>query len=263
MSKVVKLDDHRDNAVVIDGVVIRQDEEGRYCLNDFHRAAGGEERHSPNRWKRNGGSAELVEELERQNWRSKAVEVRRGRAGGVYAAKELVYAYAMWVSPSYNLKVIRAYDRLATQGVAVHDNAAEDLLANPLKYIQALMGQAQTLVDENSKLNLKIVRDKPKVEFHDAVKASEKCRTMLEVANKYGIGRTKLFNFLRENEVLRTAEFSPPYQRFIDSGHFEVDPRFFKKNGKFVHYTQTMVTGKGEIYIGKLLRKAGLVGTGE
>jgi len=35
----------------------------------------------------------------------------------------------MWVSPKFHLEVIRSYDRLATEGVAVHASAAENLKA--------------------------------------------------------------------------------------------------------------------------------------
>jgi len=39
-------------AISIASVCIKQDAEGRFCLNDLHRAAGGEEKHSPNRFTR-------------------------------------------------------------------------------------------------------------------------------------------------------------------------------------------------------------------
>gem|GEM_PF-221499 len=269
MSKAVKIDSNGNTEVIIDGVVIRQDAEGRYCLNDFHQAAGGEERHSPNRWKRSDGTADLVAELERQNWRLKAVDTRRGRTGGTFVAKELVYAYAMWISPTYHLKVIRAYDRLATQGIAVHENAAQDLLANPLKYNQALMGQAQTLVEENTKLVKKvgtqaekITKDKPKVDYYKQERDAENTQSIGDFAKVLGFGRNKLFEWLRDQNIL--MHNNKPQQRHINEGHFRVlDKVTTTESGKKVTYTQTVLTGKGKTYVQKRLKKAGNPDLGE
>lgn len=141
--------------LIVAGQTVKQDNEGRYCLNDLQRAAteGKNSRTSElHEFMRRPETQELVTELENTGIsRIKPVESKRGRNGGTYVAKELVYAYAMWISPSFNLKVIRSFDTLQTQGVAVSDDAAEDLLKNPLKYMKILMQQAEELqskVDE-------------------------------------------------------------------------------------------------------------------
>jgi len=137
--------------IVIDTITIKQDDQGRYCLNDFHKAAGGEARVAPAQFFRTDSAASLVRELANcADMHINPLESKLGRNGGTFVVKELVYAYAMWISPAFHLKVIRAYDRLATQGVAVHENAVADLLANPLKYIEALMGQAKELAAANA-----------------------------------------------------------------------------------------------------------------
>lgn len=176
--------------------------------------------------------------------------------------RDLTHTLVTGYSVPLRLAVIRRLDELEAQ-VAKPAFAVPTSFAEALRLAGELEEQRVALTHQVGVQAEKIEKDKPKVQYHDAVKASEQSQTMLEVSVKYGIGRTKLFKFLRDKGVLRDAECSPPYQRFIDSGHFEVDPRYFKKDGKFVHYTQTKVTGKGEIYIGKLLRKAGLIDSGE
>lgn len=174
--------------LVIAGSTIKTDEEGRYSLNDLHKAAGNEERHAPALWERQAG--ELITELEKDT-KSYVLSKTRGRNGGTYVVRELVYSYAMWISPKFHLEVIRAYDRLATNGVAVHRNAAEDLLTNPLKYFEAVFNEAKKLSEENNRLEAeKLVLEEEKsvlqpkadtfdlVVAHKRVSVSAFCRTM-------------------------------------------------------------------------------------
>lgn len=104
---------------VIDGVSVRRDFDGRYCLNDLHRAAvasGANERtKEPGKFLSSVQTIELIHELETtQNLGIKPVNTVEGRSGGTYVCKELVYAYAMWISPKFNLKVIRTFDAVQT-----------------------------------------------------------------------------------------------------------------------------------------------------
>lgn len=117
------------NALVIVNTQIRQDVAGRYCLNDLHQASGSAKRHQPSDWLRLKQTQELVAEVEkfpeglREFPEAPVTQVNDGFGNGTYAIKELVYAYAMWISAAFHLHVIRAYDALVTgQG---DDPAAE------------------------------------------------------------------------------------------------------------------------------------------
>lgn len=100
------------NALVIAGIEIHKDEDGRFSLNDFHRAAGGEVRHKPSEWMRVGQAQDLADEIGKAGIPALRV-VRGGRSPGTYVCKEMVYAYAMWVSPVFSLHVIRTFDTAA------------------------------------------------------------------------------------------------------------------------------------------------------
>ena len=137
------------NELIVCGVTIKQDAEGRYCLNDLHKAAGEEPRHKPALWERQAG--DLIDEL-RKGTDSYPLQTKLGRKGGTFVVKELVYAYAMWISAKFNLEVIRAYDRLATKGVAVHKNAAESVLDDPISFMEEILTQAKQLKAERDRL---------------------------------------------------------------------------------------------------------------
>lgn len=102
-------------ALTISNTPIRQDSLGRYCLNDLHKAAGGASKHQPAFFIRRDETKELVTELssaDSQNINPIQTIQGKGKAQGTYAVKELVYAYAMWISAKFHIAVIRAYDSL-------------------------------------------------------------------------------------------------------------------------------------------------------
>ncbi|WP_392552901.1 KilA-N domain-containing protein [Orbus wheelerorum] len=103
--------------ITIENVVIRQDEQGLYCLNDFHRAAGSIHHKRPSKWLFTNQAQELIQELSPNSGLGQNITnvVKGGVNPGTYVCKELVYAYAMWISPTFNLKVIRTFDEVMTK----------------------------------------------------------------------------------------------------------------------------------------------------
>lgn len=99
------------DSLIVAGIAVRTDAEGRYFLNDLHKAAGNERWYEPANWRITNSFKGLVAELETTGIPVVSIP---GRNGGTYVVKELVYANAMWISPRFHLKVIRAYDALVT-----------------------------------------------------------------------------------------------------------------------------------------------------
>ncbi|MCX7509404.1 KilA-N domain-containing protein [Delftia tsuruhatensis] len=93
-------------AVTIGGTAVRQ-AEGLYSLNDLHKESGGLANHRPGYFLDNEQTKALVREIETAG--IPAVKTRQGRNGGTYACKELVIAYAAWISAKFHLKVIRVF----------------------------------------------------------------------------------------------------------------------------------------------------------
>lgn len=78
-----------------------------FLLNDIHKASGGKEKHSPNRFTRLQQTKDLA--LEIKQTPDLALPLKTVRGQGIYACKEMVISYASWISPKINLAVIRAF----------------------------------------------------------------------------------------------------------------------------------------------------------
>jgi hypothetical protein len=111
-------------SLTISGIDIACDEHGRFNLSDLHRASGSQKCHQPSDWLRLQQTKELITEL-----RKPVISSVPGNPGsdninhlepvnivksffmtqGTFVVEELVYSYAMWISPAFHLKVIRAY----------------------------------------------------------------------------------------------------------------------------------------------------------
>lgn len=107
------------NSIIISDIKIHMDAEGRYSLNDLHKAAGKEDKHQPAFFMRRNETIELINEIfNSANMQNKnPVDSKKGRYGGTYVCKELVYSYGMWISAAFALKVIRAYDALVSGNI--------------------------------------------------------------------------------------------------------------------------------------------------
>lgn len=135
-----------ESNVRVAGVTIRRDSEGRFRLNDLHKASGGAKRHGPSYWLSNHQTAELIQLLETTGF---PVVILEGRGGGTYVAKELVYAYAMWVSAEFHLHVIRTFDAVVeAQGELAEARASRQrarleapFLADAVKYGRLAAGK--------------------------------------------------------------------------------------------------------------------------
>lgn len=95
----------------------------------------------------------------------------------------------------------------------------------------------------------------PKAEFYDTVANTESLFSMADVAKTLdmGIGRNKLFAFLRDKGIL--DKDNHPYQKYVDAGYLRLIENHCKAGDNDVVYKCTYVKQKGIDYIRKILLK--------
>jgi len=115
-----------------------------YSLNDLHNISGKAKKNQPANFIRLDQTQELIAviigypdmgNLDKTSSSDLRNPLKVVRGIGTFASKELVYAYAMWVSPKFHLHVIRSFDALHTQALKINSpQKIKHPLANlPLK----------------------------------------------------------------------------------------------------------------------------------
>lgn len=109
----------------------------------------------------------------------------------------------------------------------------------------------------------KIEEQKPLVEFAETVANSSDNIDMNELAklinnenillNGKKVGRNKLFQWLREKKIL--MENNLPYQKYIDSGYFNVIETVKQTAYGSQTFRKTLVTGRGQLKIVEMIRR--------
>ena len=116
------------------------------------------------------------------------------------------------------------------------------------KQILSLALEAEEALE---KANAIIAEQAPQVALAQKVIEATNLQTVAHVAKEFGMGRQRMFKFLRDQKILLSD--NTPLQRYIDAQYFEVRLKPIAMGGNQMNYAQTFVTGKGIAYIHKLI----------
>lgn len=135
--------------VIVNGVSVRVDEDGRYNLNDLHAAAvaNGEatESQRPSNFLRSAQIKRFISALKAKAQKRALEEIqplkviKGGVDSGVWAAELLAIRYAAWIKPEFEIRVYETFREAVLNGLSNMNrlNRLDLLIATETKEVSA------------------------------------------------------------------------------------------------------------------------------
>jgi len=220
-------------------IKIQTNENGHaVSARDLHKALG-IQKHFTQWWENQTNMLQLTEE---KDFLTLRLESTGGRPSTDYIIPLDIAKHLAMISGGENAHKIREYFIEVEKAW----NSPEMVMARSLKF-------AAKQLDSYKR---EIALLKPKAEFFDQVADSKTAIEIGEAAKvlNMGIGRNRLFQFLRDNDILMNN--NQPYQQYIDRGYFRtIEQKYTKPDGTTHINIKTLVYQRGLDYIRKLLKK--------
>lgn len=240
-----------NNSLMIAGVEVHTDNEGRFNLNALHRASGEGQRKRPSKWLATDPAKDLIAEMSQSL--SGALggnpinSMRGGNVSGTFAHQLLAISYAGWINPKFQILVNQTFldlksGKLVAQSPAIDPN-------DPAALRQILIGYTEKVIEQKAKIEA----DAPKVEAHDRIIESGDAMLVREAAKILDVGPCYLFRKLRSMRWIMTKT-NVPLQDKINAGLLDYKYSSHDDPKTGFHETRTpLVTAKGLTALSKKL----------
>lgn len=249
--------------LIIANTNISINEQNFYSLTDLHIASGSENKHRPKYFLSNKQTIELAEEIEKGGISPFTVKV--GFNGGTYACKELVYAYAMWISPKFHLHVIRTFDNVmqeqSKEQARKYFIECEKQVSQPKQLSRMeLLQIALESEKELERVNQRLAYIEPVVSYAQSILDSKSTVTVTQISQDYGISANKLNKMLHDFGIqYKQSDQWILYQKYKPLGYVCSNTIEIKSSTTGKVSMQTKWTQEGRLFLYKFLKEKNIL----
>ena len=160
------------------------------------------------------------------------------------------------IAKSFKKQVKQILKEIRKHGMYTTPKTIDEIIANPESAIK-LLTTLKVEREKSSLLEKRVIADKPKTIFADAVTSSYTSILVGDMAkiikqNGVDIGANRLFGWLRDNGYLirrKGTDYNMPTQKSMELGLFEIKETVITHSDGHIEIKKTpKVTGKGQLY---------------